>query len=77
MISGAFTPAAGLEVHEADFASGVVFDLHGAVVVDGRVACYYANDGGGDFLPSISFDRAGGGERVKAKEPGAQGVDVE
>lgn len=77
MVSGALAPPAGLEVHEADFPGGVVFDLHGAVVVDGRVAGYYADDGGGDFLPSVSFGRAGGGKRVKAEEPGAQGVDVE
>ncbi len=77
MISGALAPTAGLEIHEAHFTGGVVFDLHRAVIIDGRVAGDDADDGGGDFLPCVSFGRAGGGERVKAKEPGAQGVDVE
>lgn len=64
MVCGAFAPAAGLVVHEADFAGGVVLDLHGAVVVDGRIAGDDADDGGSNFPPAVGFGRAGGGERV-------------
>lgn len=77
MVSGALAPAAGLEIQVANFTSGVVFNLHGAEIVDSRVTSDYTDDGGGDFLPSVMFGGAGGGERVKAEKPGAQGHDVE
>ena len=60
-IGGRCGPATGFEVECADFASGVVFDFHDAVVVNGGRTGDDANDGGGDFLPSVEFFAAGQG----------------
>ena len=75
LIGGGGFPATGFEVKGADFASGVVFDFHGSVIVDGGRACDDADDGAGDFLPRVEFFAAGSGTELE--EPGAKGVDVE
>lgn len=75
MIGGRGFPAAGFEVEGANFASGVVFDFHGAVVVHGRRAGDDADDGGGDFFPGVEFFTTSGG--AKLEEPRAKGVNVE
>jgi len=54
----------------------VICDFHGAVVVDGGRAGDDADDGGGDFLPSVEFFGAAV-RGTKAEEPGPEGVDVE
>lgn len=75
LIGGRGFPAAGFEVEGADFAGGVVFDFHGAIVVNGGGAGDDADDGGGDLFPGVEFFTASGG--AEFEEPGAEGVDVE
>lgn len=75
LISGRGFPAAGFEVEGADFAGGVVFYFHGAVVVNGGRASDDANDGGSNFFPGVEFFITGGG--AEFEEPGAEGIDVE
>lgn len=75
LVGGGGFPAAGLEVEGAEFAGGVVFDFHGAVVVDGGGARDDTDNGAGDFFPGVEFFAAGGG--TEFEEPGAEGVDVE
>ena len=45
LVGGRGFPAAGFEVEGADFAGGVVFDFHGAIVVNGGGAGDDADDG--------------------------------
>ena len=75
LIGGRGFPAAGFEVEVADFARGVVFDFHGAIVVNSGGAGDDADDGGGDFFPGVKFFTTTGG--AEFQEPGAEGVDVE
>ena len=48
-------PSTRLEVQQASLTCCVILDLHKAVIVDGRVACDYANDRGSNLLPSVEF----------------------
>ena len=75
LVGGRGFPAAGFEVEGADFACGVIFDFHGAIVVNGGGAGDDANDGGGDLFPGVEFFTTGGG--AEFEEPGAERVDVE
>lgn len=75
LVGGRGFPAAGFEVEGADFAGGVVFDFHGAIVVHGGGAGDDTDDGGGDFFPGVEFFTAGGG--TEFEKPRAKGVDVE
>ena len=75
LVGGRGFPAAGFEVEGADFAGGVVFDLHGAIVVNGGGAGDDADDGGGDFFPGVKLFTTSGW--AEFEEPGAEGVDVE
>ena len=75
LVGGRGFPAAGFEVEGADFAGGVVFDFHGAIVVNGGGAGYDANNGGGDLFPGVEFFTTS--RRAEFEEPGAERVDVE
>ena len=75
LVGGRGFPAAGFEVEGADFAGGMVFDFHGAIVVNGGGAGDDADNGGGDLFPRVEFFTTGGG--AEFEEPGAEGVDVE
>lgn len=75
LVGGRGFPAAGFEVEGADFASGVVFDFHGAVVVNCRGAGDDADDGGGDLFPGVEFFTTSGGTELE--KPRAKGIDVE
>ena len=68
LIGGGGFPAAGFEIEGAGFAGGVIFDFHGAVVVDCGGAGDDADDGGGYFFPGVELLAAVGG--AEFEEPG-------
>lgn len=75
LVGGGGFPAPGFEIEVACFASGVVSDFHGAVIVNGGGAGDDADDGAGHFFPCVEFFAAG--SRAQFEKPGTEGVDVE
>lgn len=74
LISRAGFPASGFEVEGADFASSPVFDLHGPIVVNCRVACDDADDRGGYFFPGVKLFATRSG--AEFEKPSAEGIEL-